>query len=146
MKFIPLVAAALLSSAAFAHSDEYLDTQKTPNGGQMRMAGPWHFELVVARDGKATQESPVVVYVTDHAGAKVPTAGARGTATILSGKVKTTVDLTPDGENRLKGRGKYESSPDMKVVVSVSLPGKSAEQARFTPLAKPAQEMSGHKH
>jgi hypothetical protein len=138
MKFIPFLAAGLIAATAFAHTDEYLDTQPTPNGGQMRMAGAWHYELVVARDSQAQQDRPVIVHVTDHAGAKVSTVGASGTATILSGKIRTTVTLSPDGDNRLRGAGKYASTPDMKVVVSVALPGKPAEQARFTPLAKAA--------
>jgi len=126
---------AMAAPAALAHSDEYLDTQKTPNGGQQRMAGMYHFELVVARDSKEARENPVVVYVTDHANAKIPTVGAGGTATILAGKQKASVKLVPDGDNRLKGVGKYASTADMKVVVSVTLAGKPAEQARFTPLA-----------
>jgi len=126
---------AMAAPAALAHSDEYLDTQKTPNGGQQRMAGMYHFELVVVRDSKEARENPVVVYVTDHANAKIPTVGAGGTATILAGKQKASVKLVPDGDNRLKGVGKYASTADMKVVVSVTLAGKPAEQARFTPLA-----------
>lgn len=127
---------ALSTGAVLAHSDEYLDTQKAPNGGQLRMAGIYHFELVVAKDSKEAKDNPVVVYVTDHAGTKVPMAGAKGTVTILSGKAKATVSLAPDGDNRLKGKGTYASTPDMKAVVSITLPGKAAEQARFTPLAK----------
>jgi len=139
-------------SSAFAHSDEYLDTQKTPNGGQQRMAGSYHFELVVAKDSKEAKDKPVVVYVTDHANAKIPTVGAGGTASILAGKQKASVKLVPDGDNRLKGIGKYASTPDMKVVVSVTLAGKPAEQARFTPLAPmappaPAKDShADHKH
>jgi hypothetical protein len=130
-----------------AHSDEVLDTQKAPNGGQLLMAGVYHFELVVAKDGKEAKESPVVVYVTDHAGVKIPTVGAGGTATILAGKQKASVKLVPDGDNRLKGMATYSSTPDMKVVVSITLPGKSAEQARFTPLAaKGAASHAEHKH
>lgn len=131
-------AASLLlfaGSSAFAHSDEYLDTQKTPNGGQQRMAGIYHFELVVAKDSKEARDNPVIVYVTDHANAKIPTVGAGGTATILANKQKASVTLVPDGGNRLKGVGKYASTPDMKVVVSVTVAGKAPEQARFTPLA-----------
>lgn len=130
-----LLAVVFASGATLAHSDEYLDTQKAPNRGQLRMAGGYHFELVVATDSKETKDNPVVVYVTDHAGAKQSTAGAGGTVTILAGKKKTTVTLAPDGENRLKGTGKYASTPDMKAIVSITLPGKAAEQARFTPLA-----------
>ena len=130
-----MFAASMTGSAALAHSDEYLDTQKAPNGGQMRMAGAYHYELVVSKDSKEVKDNQVVVFVTDHAGAKVPTVGAGGTAIILAGKAKATVTLVPDGDNRLKGVGKYASSADMKAVVSVTLPGKTAEQARFTPLA-----------
>ncbi len=142
-----LIAAASLfvvsTGATLAHSDEYLDTQQAPNGGQLRMAGVYHFELVVAKDSREAKDNPVVVYVTDHAGTKVATAGAKGTVTILSGKAKATVNLAPDGDNRLKGSGTYASTPDMKAVVSVTLAGKTAEQARFTPLAKSAAMAQG---
>lgn len=141
-----LLAAVFTGGAALAHTDEYLDTQKTPNGGQLRMAGVYHYELVVAKDSKEVKDNPVVVYVTDHAGAKIPTVGAGGTATILAGKAKLTVTLTPDGDNRLKGSGKYASSPDLKAIVSVTLAGKTAEQARFTPLAPVKDEHSQHQH
>ena len=124
---------------AWAHTDEYLDTQQHPHGGQMRMAGAWHFELVVARDHKVAKEGPITVYVTDHADAPVSTTGATGSVTLLSGKEKSTLTLTPDGSNRLKGSGKYASTPDLKAVVSVTLAGKPAEQARFTPLVLPAK-------
>lgn len=143
-----LVSLALLSTtAALAHTDEYLDTQAAPNGGQLRMAGAYHYELVVAKNGTDGKESPVTVYVTDHAGAKVATVGGGGTTTLLAGKTKTTVTLTPDGDNRLKGVGKYVSSPDLKAIVSITLPGKTTEQARFTPLAKAAKdEHAAHAH
>lgn len=147
---LSLIAAAsvfgLASPSLLAHSDEVLDTQKAPNGGQLRMAGGNHFELVVAKDSKESKDNPVVVFVTDHAGAKVSTVGAGGTATILAGKQKASVKLVPDGDNRLKGMAAYSSTPDMKVVVSITLPGKSAEQARFTPLATGAASHAEHKH
>ena len=126
---------ALASPTLLAHTDEALDTQKAPNGGQLRMAGAYHYELVVAKDSKEAKDNAVVVYVTDHDGKKVATSGASGTATILAGKAKVTATLAPDGDNRLKGIAKYASAPDMKVVVSITFPGKTAEQARFTPLA-----------
>lgn len=136
---------ALSGGTALAHSDEYLDTQQAPNGGQLRMAGVYHFELVVTKDSKEAKNNPVIVYVTDHAGSKVSTAGAKGTVTILAGKAKATVNLAPDGDNRLKGTGTYASTSDMKAVVSVTLAGKAAEQARFTPLAMPkAMAQDGH--
>lgn len=151
LRFIAVASVfGLASSTLLAHSDEVLDTQKAPNGGQLRMAGVYHFELVVAKDSNVTTESPVVVYVTDHAGTKIPTVGAGGTATILAGKQKASVTLVPDGDNRLKGVGKYVSTPDMKVVVAITLAGKTAEQARFTPLTAPLAVVkdghTDHKH
>jgi len=134
------------AGAALAHDDAYLDTQKAPNGGQLRMAGPYHYELVLVKDAKEAKENPVVVYVTDHAGQKIPTAGAAGTATILAGKLKAAATLKPDGDNRMKGVAKYASTPDTKAVVSITLAGKQPEQARFTPLAVAKDTHTDHKH
>jgi hypothetical protein len=135
----------LASSTVLAHTDEYLDTLKAPNGGQLRMSGIYHFELVVAKDSTEARENPVVVYVTDHGVVKIPTVGAGGTATLAFGKRKVRVKLIPDGENRLKGFGKYASMPDMKVVVSITLSGDDARQARFTPLAVAKEGHAGNK-
>jgi len=88
-----------------------------------------HLELVV-------KPNEVTVYLTDHAGKSQPTQGASGTATVLSGKTKTSVPLAPAADNVLKGSGKFELAPDMKVVISVTLPGQTPLQARFTPLQK----------
>lgn len=142
------VALTLASGAtpALAHDDAYLDTAKSANGGQLRMAGAYHLELVMAKDSKETKDMPIVVYVTDHGGTKIPTAGATATATILAGKVKTTTKLLADGDNRLKGIAKYASSSELKVVLAVSMAGKAVEQARFTPFALVKDEHMDHKH
>ncbi len=141
-----LAGIAISASPAYAHNEAHLDAVKTPNGGQLRQAGPYHYELVTARDGTDAKESPVVVYVTDDGGKKVSTAGASGTATILSGKVKATAALVPDGDNRMKGAARYASAPGMKVAVSITLPGKQPEQARFTPLAIAKDGHTDHTH
>ena len=152
MRTIPKLVATLLAALtltsvtgpALAHDDATLDTMKTPNGGQLRMANAYHFELVVVKNSKEVKEHPVLVFVTDHAGTKIATAGASGTATLLAGKLKASVTLVPDGDNRLKGVAKYASAPDMKAVVSVTLAGKPAEQARFTPMVGAASEHMHH--
>ena len=141
-----LLGLTLAAGVALAHDDAYLDTQQAPNGGQLRMAGPYHYELVLAKNATTAQENPVLVYITDHAGAKILTAGASGNATILAGKLKASTPLQPDGDNRLKGLAKYAATPDTKVVVSVTLAGKPAEQARFTPLAVAKNRSADHKH
>lgn len=130
------------AGAASAHSDEYLDTVKTPNGGQMRMAGAFHYELVIKPTGKGNAND-VLVYVTDHAGKEIDTKGASGTATVLSGS-KTTIALKPEGKNLLKGTGSFTTNPNVKAVVSIGLAGQQPEQARFTPFAMKHED--GHKH
>lgn len=146
--FTSMLLASLLVGAggARAHDDAYLDTLKAPNGGQLRQAGVFHYELVAARDATEARESPLVVYVTDHGGQKVPTTGATGNATILSGKLKSTAALVPDGDNRMKGSARYSATPGMKVVVSITLPAKQPEQARFTPLGATQDAQSEHGH
>ena len=58
---------------------------------------------------------------------------------------KAEVALAPDGDNRLKGTARYASDPSLVAVAQVTIAGKKAEQARFTPLAaKPAAD--AHKH
>lgn len=141
------VALTIATLPAFAHDDAYLDTQKAPNGGQLRMAGPQHYELVTQRNTAASEDSRIVIYVTDHAGTPLATTGATGTATILAGKTRGTAALAPDGDNRMKGVARYVPTPDMKVVVSITLPGAAPEQARFTPgsISQQAQMEAGQK-
>jgi hypothetical protein len=136
----------MLSATAQAHDDATLDAMTTPHGGQLRMAGASHYELVVVKGSKDAKAKPIVVYVTDHAGNKIPTAGATGTVTLLSGKAKASSALTPDGDNKLKGNAAYASTPDLKAVVSITLAGQAAQQARFTPLAPRPGAHAEHAH
>lgn len=131
LKSSVLALALLVSQGAFAHTDEYLDTVVAPHGGQLRMAGATHYELLV-------KNNELTIYLTDHAGTPIASAGASGSATILSSKGKATVQLSPAGNNVLSGKGKFEAVADMKVIVSITLAGQKAEQARFTPLQKAA--------
>ena len=146
IRFLTAVAFVLATSAAsvHAHDDAYLDTQQAPNGGQLRMAGVYHLELVVDKSTPQAADKPVVVYVTDHAGQKVSTEGATGNATILAAKGKASVALVPDGDNRLKGTGRYASTADMKAIVQFTAKGQSPETARFTPLLKPMEAHTDH--
>jgi hypothetical protein len=139
------VLALCLPAPALAHDDATLDAMATPHGGQMRMAGPYHYELVVA-------PGELRVYLSDHADQPVPSQGVSGNAVVLSGG-KATVPLAPAGDNRLQGRGDFAVAPDMKVVVSLSFPDGGTWQARFTPGAKasaasaaPVAMSHDHKH
>ena len=101
-----------------------------PNGGQVKDAGKYHLELIV-------KDTALTVYVAGSKDAKVATKGATGTATVLAAKNTSSVKLEPSGENALAGNGSFQPAPDLKVVVSVTLPGQAPIQARFTPLETP---------
>lgn len=129
LKLLLLALTLVGSQGAFAHSDAYLDTQTAPHGGQLRMAGSQHYELLVMPD-------EIKVYLTDHAGARIASAGATGMAVVFSGKAKISIRLQPAGDNMFSGIGKFSMTPDLKVEVSITLPGQASQQASFTPMKK----------
>lgn len=145
-----LLAAGLLSSAAFAHTDEYLDTVVGPNGGQLRMAGAYHFELVLAKDAKAGAASAVKLYLLDHGNNPQPAKDAKATVLMVSGKAKAKTELTPKGDNLLAGSAEYTAAEDLKAVVNISIKtehGEVTEQAMFTPFKPvPAKAEAEHEH
>ncbi len=143
---LALSASLLFSGIAHAHDDAYLDTLKAPHGGQLRMAGAHHLELVLVKNSPTAKDNVILVYLTDHAGTPVSTQGVKASVTILAGKRKISSALQPDGDNRLKGQASYASTPDLKAVVSVTLPGQETQQARFTPLAPRPDAHANHTH
>lgn len=141
------VTLASVGTAAWAHGDDpHPSTLKPMQGGQLGVAGAYSYELVIAKNAAEGVASPVLVYVTDHAGQKITTAGASGTATILVGKQKLAVALQPDGDNRMKGAAKYSAAPTMKVLIAIMLAGQPSEQTRFTPLAASKDGHTDHTH
>lgn len=128
-----------ISSQVFAHSDEYLDSIATPHGGQMRMAGMYHFELVV-------KENELNVYITDHADQPIASQNASGQATILAAGQRSHISLQTAGGNKLKGKGTFAMDEQMRVVLNIGFHSQQAEQARFTPLAPRSVEQTGHEN
>jgi len=130
----------LLTGSAWAHSDEYLDNVKAPHGGQIRMAGPYHLELV-AKDGELR------LYVTDHMDHEILTRGGSGKANIFDkdGK-KVSISLVPVFANLMKGTGEFSITPETVVSVFVVLNGSETQSARFTPLAAKESAETGDNH
>ena len=137
---------AILTTTVMAHDDATLDKMHAPHSGQLRMVGIHHFELVIAKDNKEVKSSPVDVYITDHAGTKVPTVGTTGIATILTGKNKSTVKLAAAGDNKLTGTGSYAYNPQTKVVVVITFADKTTGQAKFTPATAMSSSMHDEVH
>ena len=134
MKLInALFAATLLCLSIAGRADE---ATTGPHGGQLKHSGKYHLELVV-------KDTALTVYLTGDKDAKIAAKGATGNATVLAGKVTSNVKLEPRGENALAGSGSFQPAPGMKVVVSVTLPGQTPIQARFTPLEAPKPSAKG---
>lgn len=137
---------ACVAGTAFAHDDAWMDRQQAPNGGKLRMAGPLHLELVRA--------PAAAVYVTDHAGQALDTAGAEGTLALERDGESRTVILQSAGANLLKPASPLRLAADEPVVLSVKLAGAGVETARFAPPgssapaspspALPAPDHNGH--
>jgi hypothetical protein len=135
-----LISATLaVSLPAGAHTEEYFDSIDAPHGGQMRMAGPYHLELVA-------KEKEIVLYVTDHSDRKISTERGVGKAAfqVGKGKPKTSIKLEPAGDNTLKGTGDFSITPETVVIVFLKLPDQQAQSARFTPL-KPKSKVKSTK-
>ncbi len=120
-----ILLALALATPALAHDDATLDAMPSPHGGQIRMAGPYHFELVLG-------DNEVSLYLTDHADAPVPSEGVGGNVILMSGE-RVTIAVAPTGDNRLAGQGAFEKRPDMKAITSLTFPDGNTWQARFTP-------------
>ena len=135
---------ASVVTPALAHDEATLDAMASAHGGQLRMAGIYHFELVVAPAAVAGQGVPVQVYVTDHLGQKISTAQASGSVNFLNGKTHAKVDLTPQGDNALAGALAQPPKPGTQAVVQITpQPGQAPLQAKFTRLlAKPVAPVS----
>jgi hypothetical protein len=121
-----------LSQPAGAHTDEYFESVEAPHGGQLRMTGPFHMELV-AKEGNLT------VYVTDHADNAISVDGGLAKATVETGTNRIQVHLHPVGDNMLKGSGTFSLTPSTVVIVFMKLPNQDGYAARFMPL-KPKGE------
>jgi len=123
-----------LCGHARAQSDAYFDDPAfhAPHGGQMRMAGPYHLELIAGK-------GEIIVYVTDHRGAAVASAGGKAKAVVHTDGRGTTVALQPGDGNVLSGKGRFKLKRSSVVYVTVDLRRAKPQKAIFRPLrAMPA--------
>jgi hypothetical protein len=136
-RFRLLAAAVAFSSMASMAADKH--DHHGSHGGQVRETASYDLEL-------AAKDKELALYVQDHSGKKIDTKAATATATVMTGKAKETVKLAPAGDNTLKGSGSFTVTPDTKVILSITVGGKT-EQARFAPMEKEKPDAhKGHKH
>ena len=125
MNSLLTLALVVIASAVLAHTDEYFDRIDTPHGGQIRMAGPYHLELVVG-------DSELTVYVTDHGDNPIGTTGGSAKAIITSGKKRYVVVLSAAGGNVLKGNGEFKLGKSNTISLMVTLPDQEPQRAKFS--------------
>ncbi|MDD3352177.1 hypothetical protein [Zoogloea sp.] len=123
---------ALFVGPVLAHDDATLDAMPSPHGGQVRMAGAYHLELVLRKDVKPGQPAPVHLHLSDHGGNPVAVKGSSASATLLAPGGKVVVSLKPVG-NRLEGSAVYGADPATKALVTVKFADGQTETARFEP-------------
>lgn len=125
-----LLAGVCCAPATWAHSDAYFDQNSAPHGGQVRMAGPYHMELVLGKN-------EVTLYLTDHGDNALDAAGGSGKAIVTTGRRKrSTVVLEYAEGNMLRGTGEFTANASTTVTVIVKLPDQEPQQAQFKPIRK----------
>ncbi len=111
------------ATAAWAHAPG-----PGPNGGQMQHLGNNSHVEVVAKD------NTILLYLFTPENEPLPAEGATATAIVLTDGKQETVALRVAGANVMEGSGPFIAQPGMRVVVSITLPGRQPARGRFTPL------------
>jgi len=137
--FQAIVATMLLLGATptpvQAHDPATLDSLPSGHGGQVRMAGPFHIELVILGREAAQKNRLVLVYLQNHMFADVSSDGLKGVARFLDGQRVTTVSLIPIEANGFSGRGAFDINPSVTAEVSITDKDGEVWSATYTPFA-----------
>jgi hypothetical protein len=112
---------------ARAHTDDTLAKRKTPNGGQMKMAGPYHVEFLV-------RGTDVKVFLFDHGDQPLDVSKAKVSVQLLAGSERVNLDLAAAGKPANEARGQLAKplKGDVKAVVRVQGADGAAEQVRYS--------------
>jgi hypothetical protein len=118
-----------------AHDPAALDSLPSVHGGQVRMAGPFHVELVILGREAAQRDRLVLVYLQDHMFEDVSSDGLKGIARFLDGQRVATVSLIPIEANGFSGRGAFDISPSVTAEISITDKDGEVWSATYTPFA-----------
>ncbi|MGH7805768.1 MAG: hypothetical protein ACREQJ_15575 [Candidatus Binatia bacterium] len=114
------------TSVGLAHDEQMLDQLPAPHGGQIRMAGRYHVELVL-------EPSRLRAFFTSHAGKEVTVPAGPVSAKILSGGEERFLALEVLGESVLGVDGAFPFREGMAVELTIERGEKSPLVVRFTP-------------
>ena len=117
---------ALGAGTLLAHDDETLDRMPAPHGGQLRMAGRYHVELVL-------EPTRIRVFFNSHAGAEVAAPSGAASVKLVTGGEERTLALDVLGESALGAEGSFPFTPGMTVELSVERGEKAPLVVRFAP-------------
>jgi hypothetical protein len=112
----------LAAHATYAHEDA---PQAPQHEGVVSEAASGHNAELSLAGGM------LMVYLRDHAGAPISSAGAQGEVTLLSGSAKQVLPLQPSGGDGLMAHGAYQAVAGNKALLKLTLPGQPAELFRF---------------
>ena len=110
-----------LASPAFAEGEH---DHSGKHGGKVVESGHHHLEVV-------TKDGTIEIYVEGEDGKPEDVKDAKAKATILSEGKKEDVVLSPDTANALKGTGSFKAVKGTTIVITLTMPGHDAEQARI---------------
>jgi hypothetical protein len=133
--FATLTVLSVLDVPLFAHDPATLDAIPSAHGGQVRMMGPYHVELILDRT-VAKAKKPIWIYLQNHAFQAMPSAGTTATVTFVEGGASTTSLFRPAGPESLFGIGVYSDDPALLAIVSLTDGDKQIYKETFTPFTR----------
>jgi hypothetical protein len=137
--FHAIIATALLlgltAAAVHAHDPATLDGMPSAHGGQVRMAGPFHIELVILGRAATQKDRMVLVYLQNHMFQDVSSSGLKGIVRILDGQRVTAVSLSPIEANGFSGTGAFDINPSVTAEISITDRDGEVWSATYTPFA-----------
>lgn len=93
------------------------------HGGVVREMHDMSYELVARPDS-------LTLHLGDH-GRKIATGGVKAEAVIYGKSGKIPVALAPAGDNRMQAKGQFPVGVGVRVLLTVTLPGKAPVSMSF---------------
>jgi hypothetical protein len=129
---IIMIALGLPAADAYSHDAAMLDSIPSAHGGVVRMAGPYHIELVLEPSSSKPLRQ-VRIYLQNHAFVGMPSKGLTGAVTLTFYTVSVAIPLIPDGPESLGGSGSFLDDPALKMIVSLTDKDGQVFSATFSP-------------
>jgi hypothetical protein len=126
------IGATIWAGSVVAHDPATLDAMPSPHNGQIRMAGPYHLELVIGLP-QTQKLTPVALYVTDHLG--TPSVLRKAVVQVIcgTGAAPTLIRLHQKSPDHFEGAGAVSPSFQIECEAVLRTADGNSWAARFTP-------------